>query len=194
MKNSDGSYSPFSLKSSISLSDLRNVIAERFDRHPRIVQLRYKLSNDKAKAPSTSIQNEDELEIFVDRMRALLVPQRLTNGKVSKRAPKNITVYFEDPTAEGKTSADRSDGKGKKKVSVGPASFRHTGTDESHYMRLFCRMSQYLMWHRGHQRQLRKSDKRRLVNCRRDGAVNIIQRAQQKTHIVTWNQMGRASS
>ncbi|KIL68988.1 hypothetical protein M378DRAFT_8402 [Amanita muscaria Koide BX008] len=114
VKNSDGSYSPFGLESSISLSDLRNVIAERFDRHPRIIQLRYKLSNDKAKAPTTSIQNEDELQIFIEWMRALLVPQRLANGKVSKRAPKNITVYFEDPTAEGKT-ADHSDGKRKKK-------------------------------------------------------------------------------
>lgn len=118
MKNSDGSYSPFGLESSIPLSDLRNVIAERFDRHLKIIQLRYKLSNDKAKAPTTSIQNEDELQIFIEWMRALLVPQWLANGKISKRTPKNITVWFEDATAEEKTT-DRSDGKGKKKVSVG---------------------------------------------------------------------------
>lgn len=119
MKNPDGSCSPFSLESSVSLSDLHNVIAERFDRHPRIVQLQYKLSNDTAKAPSTSIQNEDELQIFIEQMRDLLIPQWLANGKVSKHAPKNITVYFENPTAEEKT-ADHLDSKGKKKAWVGP--------------------------------------------------------------------------
>ncbi len=196
MKNPDGSYSPFSLESSISLLDLRNVIAERFDRHPRIVQLRYKLSNDKAKAPTTLIQNEDELQIFVERMRSLLVPQRLANGRVSKRAPKNIIVYFEDPTAEGKT-ADCSDGKGKKKASVRlPFVILSASmlTDESHYTHHLHRMSQYLMWHRAHQRQLQKNDKRQLANSRRDGAVNTIQRVQRKTYIVTWNRMGGASS
>jgi hypothetical protein len=119
MKNFDGSYSLFSLESSISLEDLHNIIAERLDRHPRIVQLRYKLSNDKAKAPSTSIQNEDELQIFVERMRALLVPQRLTNGKGAKRAHKNITVCFEDPTAEAKTADHSDSSKRRKKGSVG---------------------------------------------------------------------------
>ncbi len=52
-------------------------------------------------------------------MRNLLVPQRLSNGKKSKRAPvKNSTVCFEDAAvveAQGKT-AEGSNGKGKKKV------------------------------------------------------------------------------
>ena len=47
------------------------------------------------------------------------------------------------------------------------------------------RMSQYLMRHRARQRQLWKSNKRQLVSYRGDGAVNTIQRVQQKTYIVT---------
>lgn len=113
-KNPDGSNSPFTIKSSVSLEDLRDNVAERLGRHPRIVQLQYKLSSDKVKAPATSIRNNEELQFFMDKMRAHLVPPLLTNGKRSKRAPKNITVYFEDAAAvEGKKSESDS-GKGKK--------------------------------------------------------------------------------
>jgi len=118
-KSTDGSNSPFVIESSITLKELCNTIAERLGRHPNVIQLRYKLANDKVKAPATSIRNENELEFFVERMRNLLVPQRLSNGKKSKRAPaKNSTVCFEDVAvveAQGKM-AEGSNGKGKKKV------------------------------------------------------------------------------
>jgi hypothetical protein len=117
VKNADGSNSPFTIESSISLEDLRNAVAEKIGRHPNVVRLQYKLANDKVKAPTTSIQNDDELQIFMERMRALLVPQRLVSGKYSQRAPpKNTMVCFDDAAlVEGK-KAESSDGKGKKKV------------------------------------------------------------------------------
>ena len=54
-KSTDGSNSPFVIESSITLEELRNTIAERLGRHPNVIQLRYKLANDKVKAPVTSI-------------------------------------------------------------------------------------------------------------------------------------------
>ena len=119
MKNADGSNSPFTIESSISLEDLRNVVAEKIGRHPNVVRLQYKLASDKVKAPTTSIQNNDELQIFMERMRILLVPQRLASGRYSKRVPtKNTMVCFEDAAvAEGK-KAESADVKGKKKVRV----------------------------------------------------------------------------
>ena len=119
MKNPDGSNSPFTIESSISLEDLRNTVAEKIGRHPNIVRLQYKLANDKVKAPTTSIQNNDELRIFIDRMRVLLVPQHLASGKCSKRVPtKNTMVCFKDVAVPVEGKKAESDGKGKKKVRV----------------------------------------------------------------------------
>ncbi|KAK2463990.1 hypothetical protein APHAL10511_004041 [Amanita phalloides] len=114
VKNPDGSNSPFTIESSISLEDLHNDVAEKLGRHPRVIQLWYKLTSNKAKAPATSIQSDEELEIFMDQMRVHLVPPRLANGKCSKRAPKNITICFEDAAAVEGKKAESSDGKGKK--------------------------------------------------------------------------------
>ncbi len=119
MRNADSSNSPFTIKSSISLEDLRNTVAEKIGRHPNIVQLQYKLANDKVKAPTTSIQNNDELQIFIERMRILLVPQCLASGKCSKCVPtKNTMVCFKDVAVPVEGKKAESDGKGKKKVQV----------------------------------------------------------------------------
>ena len=82
MKKADGTNSPFTISSSISLEELCNTIADKLGRHdPSIVQLQYKLANDKAKALATSICDDDELQIFVEKMRALLAPPLLANGE-----------------------------------------------------------------------------------------------------------------
>ncbi|KAM6493430.1 hypothetical protein JOM56_011564 [Amanita muscaria] len=115
VKNTDGGNSPFTIESSISLEDLRNTVAEKIGRHPNVVRLQYKLANDKVKAPTMSIQNE--------RMRILLVPQRLASGKFSKHVPtKNTMVCFEDAAVvEGKKAETQSsNGKGKKKNEPAP--------------------------------------------------------------------------
>jgi hypothetical protein len=120
VKNADGGNSPFTIESSISFENLRNTVAEKIGRHPNVVRLQYKLANDKVKAPTTSIQNNDELQIFMERMRILLVPQRLASGKFSKRVPtKNTMVCFEDAAVvEGKKVESSDASKGKKKVQV----------------------------------------------------------------------------
>ena len=129
MRNADGANSPFTILSSTSLEELCNIVADKLGRHDQSIQLRYKLTNEKAKAPATSICDDDELQIFVEKMRALLVPPLLANGKPSKRAPpKNCTVCFEDATMEAKTM-ENSGGKGKTKKVRMEIRMTHKSTD-----------------------------------------------------------------
>ena len=58
--------------------------------------LRYHLDSDKAKAGAISIQTEAECKLFKDRMRDLLVPPVLANGKESSCVMRKIQVFFED--------------------------------------------------------------------------------------------------
>ena len=44
---------------------------------------------------STSIQSDDELQMFIERMRPMLVQPRLANGKPSTHILKPIVVYFD---------------------------------------------------------------------------------------------------
>ncbi|KAI9451136.1 hypothetical protein F5148DRAFT_1152556 [Russula earlei] len=114
MRKSDGSYSPFAINSTTTLHDLHDAVGEKLGQHPNTLQLQYKLSNDKVKAPATSIEDESELEIFIMKMRALIVPLCLATGKLSKRGPpKNLMVCFEDGMMEEKKTGN-ADGKGKK--------------------------------------------------------------------------------
>lgn len=96
MKGRDGSNCPFTVPSSIKFNDLKILIAEKLRRFPGLMELRYRLDTDKKKAAATSIQTEEELVIFKDWMRSLIIPQRLPSGKVSTRALKPVTVSFED--------------------------------------------------------------------------------------------------
>ncbi|KAF8838295.1 hypothetical protein BDN67DRAFT_1013216 [Paxillus ammoniavirescens] len=95
-----GTNSPFQVTSEITLNELRTAVARKLGRFPDHVQLRYRLDNDKAKDGMISIQNDDELTMFKDRMRDLIVPPRLSNGKPSTRPLKKVLVHFEDASAE----------------------------------------------------------------------------------------------
>ena len=102
MRNANGTNSPFTISSSTSLEELCNIVADKLGRCDKSIQLWYKLASDKAKAPATSICNDNELQIFVEKMRTL-VPPLLANGKPSKHTPpKNCTVCFEDAMMEAK--------------------------------------------------------------------------------------------
>jgi hypothetical protein len=78
--------------------------------------LQYHLSNDNAKIGAISIQTNEELLLFKDRLRKIIVPPRLANGKASTRAPKAVLVYFEDASTEMKETPTSSSGS--KKVFV----------------------------------------------------------------------------
>jgi hypothetical protein len=91
----DGTNSPFTIPSEISLRDLCTTVAEKLKLFLDHVILRYRLDSDKQKDGATSIQTGNELDLFKARLRALVVPQRLTNGKPSARPIKKVTVYFE---------------------------------------------------------------------------------------------------
>ncbi|KAF8431517.1 hypothetical protein L210DRAFT_866544, partial [Boletus edulis BED1] len=90
------SSSPFQIKSSITLTDLCDKVADKLNRHTHHVWLQYRLESDKGKPVFTPIQSDEELELFMDRMRPLIVPQLLSNGKISARPLKPILVIFDD--------------------------------------------------------------------------------------------------
>ena len=82
--------------------------------------LQYHLNTDKPKANATSIQTNYELKIFKDWMRLLIMPQKLTNGKISTHALRPVTVYFEDgsPDNVAHELIDLSKATSKKYVSI----------------------------------------------------------------------------
>ena len=97
----DSTNSPFTIPFEISLRDLRTTVAEKLNLFLDRVTLQYRLDSDKQKDGATSIQTIDELDLFKARLRALIVPQRLTNGKPSTRPIKKVTVYFEAVGVDG---------------------------------------------------------------------------------------------
>ncbi|KAG9317610.1 hypothetical protein JVU11DRAFT_1819 [Chiua virens] len=94
------SLAPFQISSSVTLDKLRRIVAQKLHRFPGLVQLQYRLDSDKAKAAFTSLQSDEELKLFMQRMRLLIVPQRLPSGRVSTRALKNVQIIFEDASTE----------------------------------------------------------------------------------------------
>jgi hypothetical protein len=70
--------------------------------------LQYQLSNDNAKIGAISIQTNGELLIFKDRLRKIIVPPCLANGKASTQTPKSVLVYFEDASSEMKETSTSS--------------------------------------------------------------------------------------
>jgi hypothetical protein len=90
------------------------LVAEKLKCFPGLLQLRYRLDTDKPRTSATSIRTEDELEIFRDRMRLLLVPQRLASGNISTRMLKMVCVCFEDAADDTITRLGESNGISKK--------------------------------------------------------------------------------
>lgn len=115
VKDSNGSNVPFSIPSTITLNELYTLVASKSVYDKGSLRLRYRLESDKAKAGATSIGSNEELDIFTQRMRPLIVPQRLANGKISTRALKAIVVHFEDAmVAEENNKVAQHKGKVKK--------------------------------------------------------------------------------
>ena len=104
MKSPNGSNIPFIIRSDVTYENLHIIVAEKLRCFPGLLKLQYRLESDRAKAGATSIQSEEELSFFKDRMRGLIVPQRLPSGKISTRALKPVLVYFEDASEENVTN------------------------------------------------------------------------------------------
>ena len=102
----DGSNSPFEISSATSFDDLRNLVSEKLGRFPGLLRLCYRLDSDKVKSGATSIQTEMEFKIFKDRMRNLIVPPVLSNGKKSTRPMKKVVVCFEDGSTTDQQSTN----------------------------------------------------------------------------------------
>ncbi|KIM54662.1 hypothetical protein SCLCIDRAFT_30957 [Scleroderma citrinum Foug A] len=93
---SNGTNVPFKISSGVSLSQLRLVVSEKLGCFTDHLILQYRLDSDKAKMGTTSIQADSKLDIFLAKMRSMIVPPHLANGKLSTCTPKNVVVYFED--------------------------------------------------------------------------------------------------
>ncbi|KIK10991.1 hypothetical protein PISMIDRAFT_77775, partial [Pisolithus microcarpus 441] len=107
----DGGNSPFKISSTVTLDELRITVSEKLHHFPGLISLRYRLDSDKAKFGATSIQSEEELDLFKTQMRSLIVPQRLASGKLSTRPLKAVLVFFEDvSTADAKNSSTAGNG------------------------------------------------------------------------------------
>jgi hypothetical protein len=107
VKCPNNSFSPFTIPSTVTFDDLCIKVSEKLNRFPGLLQLRYRLDSDKPKTGPTSIQTPDELRLFIERMKQLIVPQRLPSGRISARALKPVRVLFEDATEE---PVEREDG------------------------------------------------------------------------------------
>lgn len=117
VKRRDGSNCPFTVSSSTKFDDLKILIAEKLRCFPGLLELRYRLDTDKQKAAATSIQTTEEFVIFKDRMRTLIVPQKLPSGKLSTRVLKPVTVSFEDGAdSDTPVPSHNSSQSGEKKV------------------------------------------------------------------------------
>ncbi|KIL54154.1 hypothetical protein M378DRAFT_19162 [Amanita muscaria Koide BX008] len=103
--NTEGSNIPFSINSTITLENLRTLIAEKLDQSEdaQAIRLQYRLDSDKAKMAPTSIRSQEELKIFVLKMRHLIVPPLLSSGKISTRKLKPVTTTL----YKGETSEDQ---------------------------------------------------------------------------------------
>ncbi|KAI9567638.1 hypothetical protein HD554DRAFT_2039368 [Boletus coccyginus] len=107
-QGSKSSNIPFHVSSYITLNKLRITVAEKLDRFPGLIKLQYQL-DCKVKTPFTSIQLDEELDIFIETMRSLIVPPRLANGKPSTRPMKAVTAYFDDAGSEDTSVAPVTD-------------------------------------------------------------------------------------
>jgi hypothetical protein len=114
IKHPDGSYAPFTVSSTVSFDELHIAIAKKIRGLAGLIRLQYRLDSDKPKACAMSIRSDEELDLFKERMRGLIVPQKLASGKVSTRVLKPVRVNFEDvgeQAASAPTTATTASGK-----------------------------------------------------------------------------------
>lgn len=105
----------FQISSNVTLDELHTVIADKLWQFPGLVKLQYWL-DCKAKTAFTSIQSNDELEIFIETVRPLIVPPCLANGKPSTQPMKPVTVYFDDAASEDELAGPAPTGNHNKAV------------------------------------------------------------------------------
>ena len=106
---------PITVPSVTTLDNLCIAVAEKPGQFPGLVMLQYRLSTDNAKIGAISIQTNEELQLFKDCLRNVVVPPRLANGKVSSSTPKAVLVYFEDANSI-ETKETQTTSTGSKKV------------------------------------------------------------------------------
>ncbi|KAI6097620.1 hypothetical protein EDD16DRAFT_1719116 [Pisolithus croceorrhizus] len=71
----DGGNSLFKILSMVTLDELHIAISEKLHHFLGLVSLCYWLDSDKAKFGATSIQSEEELDLFKTQMHGLIIPQ-----------------------------------------------------------------------------------------------------------------------
>ena len=116
VRRSDGTNSPLTVSCDTTLDQLRIDVGEKLGRFPGLVALQYRLGSDNPKVGAISIQTNNELQLFIDRLRKLIVPPRLANGKASTRTQKPVLVYFEDSSSSNTQKETVASNVGPRKV------------------------------------------------------------------------------
>lgn len=131
VRRPNGMNSPLEISSTISLGQLRLAISEKLSCFPDHLVLQYRLDSDKAKMGATSIQADSELEMFITRMRSMIIPPRLANGKPSTHALKSVLVYFENAATQEADALNETHGN-KKATASRCILILYSRTDKKH--------------------------------------------------------------
>ncbi|KAH0837792.1 hypothetical protein J3R83DRAFT_5975 [Lanmaoa asiatica] len=113
VRRSKGSSSLLDISSTITFNELLDAVAKRLKRHPDNVLLRYRLSTMKQKDASINIESDEELAMFISRIRSIIFPPRRKDGKPSARPLKEIEVCFEDAGISDADDSQAHDSSGK---------------------------------------------------------------------------------
>jgi hypothetical protein len=106
VRGQDRSNCPFKVPSYTTFAGLTRLVAEKLQCYPDFLQLYYQLNSDK-QLP-ISIRSDEEFSMFMDHMRTLHVPPKLTNGKMSTCALKPITIFFEDGADQDNVNSSKT--------------------------------------------------------------------------------------
>lgn len=100
---------PFTIQSTISFDALLLFVAPKVGaRFPGLMRLGYVVGESTKNSTYISLQSPEELKEFMDAMRPLIVPPKLSNGKMSTKAMKPIRVTFDDMELVASRVADQA--------------------------------------------------------------------------------------
>ena len=95
-----GSRKNISLPSFTSLDHLKDRVTRILNLHPESLHFQYRFSNEKSRSLLFDLVSLDDYNEMQDKLRPLVVPKILANGKPSKSTRKLVTVQLFDKGME----------------------------------------------------------------------------------------------
>ena len=96
-----GARKNITLPSFTSWDTLKDKVAQVLNRHPGLLQLQYRFSNEKSNSLPFDLLSLEDYHGMCDQLRPLVVPKILASGKPSKSARKLVMVQLFDKGMEG---------------------------------------------------------------------------------------------